>query len=588
MPGGAEADVYMIGVQELVDLGPRTVVANNSGHEQRQAALETRIEKVLSTAARPFAKVCSFGMVGLSLLLYVREDLAELLSGFDCDRVKTGRPLAGVDGILAGNKGGVCCRFALAGLGICFINVHLPSGQGNAADRDQHMNEILSDAFQGRSCRGKLRHSKLGFQRASSHAVISHDMVVVLGDFNSRLEHQEASNSGPPSGPPDAWLLHDELLLGRMPSLNGYSEGLIGFPPTYKYIQGSDELNPNRCPAWCDRILYKSSSALGLELLEYDSFRELRNTSDHKPVAALFRVVHDATAWKGVATPELPKDVAEPEANEGGAAKDLKSVSGASDVCGSHTPQLMELADSAAPILPPQSTAAAAEQLVDVEGSFQAAAEDSEAAVEPSSTASSPTLDSEMAAQSIGETPADDGSVAFATIATSEEILAHSGSCSERECSNTEAVVELSSIASTPTLDTEMVAQSIGETPADDGSSAFAISAKSEEILAHSGSCSERECSKTEATVELSYHTPFPKLEGDVVPPSSGETLADDSSAALEEIMAHSGGCPKSDCSNAEVPLSAASVETTASSFVADGLQGSAPAHKVDHGFPVA
>jgi len=247
------------------------------------------------------------------------------MGGLDCDRVKTGRPLAGVDRILAGNKGGVCCRFTLAGLDHCFINVHLPQGQGNTAERDQHMNEIFSDAFQGRSCRGKPRHSKHNFHRASAHAVNSHDLVVVLGDFNSRLEYGTTQ----PSGQPDAWLEQDELLLGRLPSLNAYREGLIGFPPTYKYLPGSDEFNSNRCPAWCDRILYKTGSALSLELLEYDSCSELRNTSDHKPVTALFCIDHDAAAWRGVATHTLPEELAEAAADESGATQDPETGSDA-------------------------------------------------------------------------------------------------------------------------------------------------------------------------------------------------------------------------------------------------------------------
>jgi len=273
------------------------------------------------------------------------------LSGLDCDRVKTGRPLAGVDSLLAGNKGGVCCCFTLAGLNLCFINVHLPHGQGNVAERDQHANEIFSDAFQSRTSRGKPRHSKHNFQRASAHDVNSHDLVVVLGNFNSRLEYR-LSNTATLSGPLDAWLEHDELLLGRMPSLDGYSEGCIGFPPTYKYMLGSDELNSNRCPAWCDRILYKSGSALSLELLEYDSFSELRNTSDHRPVAALFRFGHDAAAWRGVATRKLLEDLAEAIPREGGATEYLASALDDSDGCDAKTAQTMEPAGAGSPTLP--------------------------------------------------------------------------------------------------------------------------------------------------------------------------------------------------------------------------------------------
>lgn len=286
-PNGSAADIFVVGIQELVDLGPRTVVLNNSGDEIRQAAVEARLEQALDqseggTLKGAFVKVCSFGMVGLALLIYIRDWLAPYLLELDYDRVKTG-----LDG-MGGNKGGVCARLQLGSLSACFVNVHLPSGQSATAERNQNLAQVLADAFQRTSTRGATRPQKKGFARCSQNTVARHNFVVVFGDFNSRLDQPKEDLW--PQGPPEAWLRRDQMLLGLMPTLRGFREGVISFPPTYKYVVGTGRLSTSRIPSWCDRVVYKAEADCEVELVEYSSFPELMRTSDHHPVAALFQV----------------------------------------------------------------------------------------------------------------------------------------------------------------------------------------------------------------------------------------------------------------------------------------------------------
>jgi phosphatidylinositol-bisphosphatase len=47
----------------------------------------------------------------------------------------------------------------------------------------------------------------------------------------------------------------------------GFLEGQLDFAPTYKYQPGTSvyDTRPDkkvRCPAWCDRVLWRSKSAL--------------------------------------------------------------------------------------------------------------------------------------------------------------------------------------------------------------------------------------------------------------------------------------------------------------------------------------
>lgn len=54
-----------------------SLLLNGDGHEERQLELEAKIEATLAASGRDFLKVCSFGMVGLSLLTYVSAHLSQ-------------------------------------------------------------------------------------------------------------------------------------------------------------------------------------------------------------------------------------------------------------------------------------------------------------------------------------------------------------------------------------------------------------------------------------------------------------------------------------------------------------------------------
>lgn len=72
-------------------------------------------------------------------------------------------------------------------------------------------------------------------------------------------------------------------------AFDGWSEGTLHFPPTYKYQAHSDEYTggdgkgTRRTPAWCDRVL---SYGNGMKLVHYR--RTEQKFSDHRPVTAIY------------------------------------------------------------------------------------------------------------------------------------------------------------------------------------------------------------------------------------------------------------------------------------------------------------
>ncbi|KAI1711635.1 phosphatidylinositol 3,4,5-trisphosphate 5-phosphatase 2 [Ditylenchus destructor] len=82
---------------------------------------------------------------------------------------------------------------------------------------------------------------------------------------------------------------HDELNVERSKGLlfADFKEGVIKFPPTHKFILGTNSYAENRVPSYTDRVLYWSKSSGSLVPLRYDCIWEI-TTSDHKPVYCLF------------------------------------------------------------------------------------------------------------------------------------------------------------------------------------------------------------------------------------------------------------------------------------------------------------
>lgn len=228
--------------------------------------------------ANGYTKVKRTRMVGIQLVLYVRND-----QQLHFDGVQTSYRRTGLGGFF-GNKGGVTISFTVNGKSVAIVNCHLAAGDDLLAQR-------LADY------RSIVEKTKL------ATPILDHDLVLWMGDLNFRIDGFSINNvavklrNGIDSDEVRDLLNHDQLKLARE---NGqifadFEEMDIKFLPTYRFLVGTADYDLLRKPAWTDRILSKvrknnsGEKVLNVRQVSYGAHFDLK-ASDHKPVSALYVV----------------------------------------------------------------------------------------------------------------------------------------------------------------------------------------------------------------------------------------------------------------------------------------------------------
>ncbi|CAI9290614.1 unnamed protein product [Lactuca saligna] len=229
-----------------------------------------------------YVRIVSKQMVGIYLSIWVRRRLRRNISN-----VKVTPIGIGLMGYM-GNKGSISVSMSLYQTRICFVCSHLSSGHKDGDDgrRNSDVNEIL-----------RRTHFLSVLDHDQPKTIPSHDKIFWFGDLNYRINMADADVRKLVALKQWEKLLYNDQLCKELRSgcvFEGWKEGVINFPPTYKYEINSDhyigeipkEGEKRRTPAWCDRILWKGK---GIEQLRYDSL-DLQ-MSDHRPVRSVFSVM---------------------------------------------------------------------------------------------------------------------------------------------------------------------------------------------------------------------------------------------------------------------------------------------------------
>ncbi|KAL0579574.1 hypothetical protein V5O48_002412 [Marasmius crinis-equi] len=233
----------------------------------------------------PYSVIHTESLVGLFSCIFVRHSERGALKDLAITTVKRGM------GGRYGNKGGIISRFVIEDSSLCFINCHLAAGQHALRSRNADVAGMLEE---------KMLFPATMEQQAfvgggDGSMVLDHETVFVNGDMNYRIDQRrDAIVAAVKAGDHETMHAHDQLLkeikYNRGCRFRTFSEGLLTFPPTYKYDRRSNEYDTSekrRAPAWCDRVLWKAGKGR-VEQLQYRRWEV--DVSDHRPISAAFKV----------------------------------------------------------------------------------------------------------------------------------------------------------------------------------------------------------------------------------------------------------------------------------------------------------
>lgn len=136
----AAPDLILVGLQEVVELNPTTVMSNN----HQKPSVQLWKDCILNTIRKQdkYIAVIEVDLVGLLLLVFAKEDCSKRIVKVQADKVKTG-----LKGTL-GNKGGVVVKLSVDDTTFSFVNCHLVPSASGLQDRIGNLKDIHKKAFQ--------------------------------------------------------------------------------------------------------------------------------------------------------------------------------------------------------------------------------------------------------------------------------------------------------------------------------------------------------------------------------------------------------------------------------------------------------
>uniref|UniRef100_A0A8C3A6B8 Phosphatidylinositol 4,5-bisphosphate 5-phosphatase A n=1 Tax=Cyclopterus lumpus TaxID=8103 RepID=A0A8C3A6B8_CYCLU len=281
-------DMFIIGLQEVNSMINKRL---------KDVIFSDQWSELCMDTLSPFGYVlvASQRMQGVLLLVFSKFCHLPFLRGVQTESTRTGL------GGYWGNKGGVSARMTVFGHPVCFLNCHLPAHMRNLEQRMEDFESILQQQQ---------------FEGGTATGVLDHDVVFWFGDLNFRIEDYDihvVKSAIDSNKLPLLWE-RDQLNMAKHTEsiLEGFIEGPLKFPPTYKFDVGThtyDTSAKKRKPAWTDRILWRPrrtgspvpthNAALqrgltswlgGATKVTQHVYRSHMGytISDHKPVSALF------------------------------------------------------------------------------------------------------------------------------------------------------------------------------------------------------------------------------------------------------------------------------------------------------------
>ena len=342
-------NIYLIGLQEVVELNTANVISNSEDKQKVLKEWGIKIEKTLKTIGK-YKKLVEMNLVGINFYFYVLESDAENINNLTMRFVKTGF------GGTTGNKGSCCINFNYLTTSFSVACSHLAAGKKNNKQRLKELTYILNlkisdfkkvnnnyvivetddddslalmneaeEFYAGVNASPSIQKKKRKSQIFTSFTFSDSDIWIIFGDLNFRIdmEYEEFSEFVKNSENWTKLLEYDQFNKNKFASLKLQEivqEDNILHQPTYKYIVGTDSYDythkkkeneenedksedknksgKKRNPSWCDRIFYKKNvyerKHYGkiIKGTEYNNVMDSNfQTSDHRPIYNIFDVI---------------------------------------------------------------------------------------------------------------------------------------------------------------------------------------------------------------------------------------------------------------------------------------------------------
>jgi hypothetical protein len=162
---GLEADIAVIGIQEMIQLTPGDYISvdSNKLREIWESALLESMNK--SSAARTeYVVLRSLHLVALGIFIFIKQEMTGRIRDVETSSLKTG--LMG----MAANKGGIGIRMKVDDSYLAFVTAHFAAGQSMVDDRNRDYWTITNGL------------------KFKTHRLLDHDKVFWFGDFNYRVD----------------------------------------------------------------------------------------------------------------------------------------------------------------------------------------------------------------------------------------------------------------------------------------------------------------------------------------------------------------------------------------------------------------
>ncbi|KAK8799422.1 hypothetical protein WA158_002637 [Blastocystis sp. Blastoise] len=329
--GVPDDDIYVLGLEEMVDLTATSIVMENQSQKRAEVWKETLYKTLNKDYENPEEDGYKFVdqkiLVGVYICIYAKAEIYDLISNVMDDTAAVG-----FMGIM-GNKGGAGIRFNLDCSNICFVCSHLAAHREKVYNRNADFHSIIDRLRFSNEAKPSLTESKSynnivkteeeekeeeekkekeeeekkeeddeEEDNSNAYKVLDHDVVIWIGDLNYRITTDVPTMTvfeQAEAGQLDYLLKKDQLIESHKAGLvfEDFTEPAITFPPTYKYVKKTntyDKRNEKklRAPAWCDRVLYHLNDTVNedtIEVQKYDHVMDMM-ASDHKPVYCLFKM----------------------------------------------------------------------------------------------------------------------------------------------------------------------------------------------------------------------------------------------------------------------------------------------------------